>query len=123
MGRPVVHFEIMGHDAERLRSYYAELFGWEFDTSNPMNYGIVSREDNLAADGVGIGGGLGEAPDGYEGHVTFYVGVPDVEATLVKAEGLGGSRMMGPQQVAEGVEIGQFKDPEDRVIGVIKLAS
>jgi hypothetical protein len=25
--QPVVHFEVMGRDGERLRSYYSELFG------------------------------------------------------------------------------------------------
>jgi predicted enzyme related to lactoylglutathione lyase len=33
MGQPVVHFETIGADPERLRDYYGELFGWEFDTS------------------------------------------------------------------------------------------
>ena len=43
-----------------------------------------------------IGGGVGTGPDGYEGHVTFYIAVPDVEAALAKAESLGGTRVMGP---------------------------
>ena len=33
MGQPVVHFEVVGRDPEMLRSYYGDLFGWEFDTS------------------------------------------------------------------------------------------
>ena len=33
MGNPVVHFEITGSDPARLRDYYGELFGWQFDTS------------------------------------------------------------------------------------------
>jgi predicted enzyme related to lactoylglutathione lyase len=119
VGQPVVHFEVIGKDAERLRGYYSELFGWKIDASNPMNYGIVSREGNTDADGVGIGGGVGPGPEGYEGHVTFYVGVPDVEAALVKAESLGGSRMMGPHQVMEGTVIGLFNDPEGHLIGVV----
>ena len=41
MGQPVVHFEILGKDGEALKSYYSQLFGWEIDSSNPMNYGIV----------------------------------------------------------------------------------
>src|SRR5262249_14003382 len=51
MGQPVVHFEIIGKDPARLRSYYGELFEWEFDTSSPVsetvseptNYGFVDR--------------------------------------------------------------------------------
>ena len=120
MGQPVVHFEVIGKDVEKLRSYYSELFGWEFDSDNPMNYGIVQRDANVSDDGVGIGGGVGSAPEGYEGHVTFYIGVPDVEAALAKAESLGGSRMMGPEKVMEEVEIGLFNDPEGHLIGVVK---
>ncbi len=119
MGQPVVHFEIAAKDAEGMRDYYAELFGWEFDADNPMNYGTVQREANLAKDGVGIGGGIGPGPEGYAGHVTFYVEVPDVEAALAKAESLGGSRMMGPDEVMEGLVIGLFNDPEGHTIGVL----
>ncbi len=123
MGQPVVHFEIMGSDGEKLRSYYSELFGWEIDANNPMNYGVVQRDDNLTPDGIGIGGGVGQAPEGYDGHVTFYAGVDDVEAALAKAETLGGTRMMGPETVMEGVVIGLFQDPEGNTVGVVTSGS
>ncbi len=120
MGYPVVHFEITGTDSAALHEYYGELFDWQINADNPMGYGLVSREENQNAEGVGIGGGIAQGPAGYPGHVTFYVAVPDVEASLQKAEQLGGTRMMGPEQVAEGVEIGLFADPQGHVIGVIK---
>jgi uncharacterized protein len=121
MGQPVVHFEVVGKDGEKLQRYYAELFDWKVDSDNPMNYGMVAREDNKAADGnLGIGGGIGQGPEGYEGHVTFYVAVPDVEAALQKAESLGGTRVMGPENIMDMVELGQFKDPEGNVVGVVK---
>lgn len=122
MGQPVVHFEVIGKDGEKLRSYYSELFGWEFgDVIGPTNYATVPREGNTNADGVGIGGGIGTAPEGYGGHVTVYVEVPDVGAALEKAESLGGTRMMGPDKMPEaGIEIGLFTDPEGHVIGLVK---
>jgi predicted enzyme related to lactoylglutathione lyase len=123
MGQPVLHFEVIGKDAKKLQRYYSELFGWEIDSNNPMDYGIVPREGNTNAEGVGIGGGVGAGPEGYSGHVTFYVEVPDVEAALAKAESLGGSRLMGPDKVMEQLEIGQFADPEGHVIGVMKSTS
>jgi uncharacterized protein len=119
MGQPVVHFEVIGKDPEKIQSYYSELFGWEINADNPANYGIVAREGNLNPDGVGIGGGVGGGPEGYDGHATFYVEVPDVEAALAKAESLGGSRMMGPQKVMDTVEIGLFLDPEGHTVGVV----
>jgi uncharacterized protein len=121
MGQPVVHFEVIGRDAEKLKAYYGDLFGWKIDSDNPMSYGIVRREDNPTRDGGGIGGGIGgPGPDDYPGHVTFYVAVPDVEAALAKAESLGGARAMGPETVMEGVEIGLFNDPEGHIVGVVK---
>jgi predicted enzyme related to lactoylglutathione lyase len=122
MGQPVVHFEVIGTDAKKLQGYFSDLFGWEIDASNPMGYGIVQRDGNTNADGVGIGGGIGTGPEGYEGHVTFYVEVPDVEAALAKAESLGGSRVMGPETVMEQIELGLFTDPEGHLIGVVKGA-
>ncbi len=122
MGQPVVHFEVVGKDGTALRDFYGELFDWRIDADNPMQYGIVSREDNLSAEGVGIGGGVSGGPDGYEGHVTFYVGVPDVEAALAEAERLGGSRVMGPEEMTDGPVLGQFRDPEGHTIGLIKGA-
>jgi len=118
MGQPVVHFEVMGKDIEKLSGFYSEMFGWEIDASNPMGYGLVDREANLTAEGVGIGGGVGQAPEGYDGHVTFYVAVPDVGAALDHAERLGGTRMMGPEQVTPDLVIGLFTDHEGRTIGL-----
>ena len=123
MGNPVVHFEVLGQDGEKLKSYYSEMFGWEINSDNPSNYGIVQREANISVDGIGIGGGFGQAPEGYSGHITFYIEVPDVETALAKAESLGGSRMMGPEKVMEGTEIGLFTDPEGHTVGVVHSAS
>jgi uncharacterized protein len=123
MGQPVVHFEVIGKDGDKLQSYYSGLFGWQIDSSNPMGYGVVQREGNTNPDGVGIGGGVGVGPEGYDGHVTFYVEVPDVETALAKAEELGGSRLMGPDEMMEGLVIGLFTDPEGHVVGLVSGGS
>ncbi|HYA44926.1 MAG TPA: VOC family protein [Acidimicrobiales bacterium] len=122
MGQPVVHFEILGEDADKLHRFYSDLFGWKIQ-SMPMDggiYGMVSREDNLNREGVGIGGGIGSAPA--PGHVTFYVEVPDVEESLSRAERMGGRRVMGPMTVPEDTVIGLFQDPEDHLVGLVQSA-
>lgn len=123
MGQPVVHFEVMAKDAAALRAFYGGLFDWSIDADNPMNYGVIAREANTNAEGIGIGGGVGQVPDGVPGHVTFYVEVPDVEVALQQAEQLGGHRIMGPEKVMEGIELGMLNDPEGNLIGIIKGAS
>jgi predicted enzyme related to lactoylglutathione lyase len=120
MGQAVVHFEVVGKDGDKLQKYYADLFGWEINADNPMKYGMVDAKTNKTSDGnTGIGGGVGQGPDGYEGHVTFYVAVPDVEEALQKAESLGGTRIMGPETIMDMVTLGQFKDPEGHMVGVV----
>ena len=125
MGQPVVHFEVVGKDAKKLREFYGDLAGWEFEVfeGGPTEYAVVSREENTNADGVGIGGGVGDGPEGYEGHVTFYIEVPDVGAALDKAESLGGSKRMGPDTPMEGLTIGLFADPEGHTVGLVQSRS
>jgi predicted enzyme related to lactoylglutathione lyase len=126
MGQPVVHFEIIGKDPAKLREYFGELFGWEFDVpspvseavSDPAQYGFVDRM--TTSDGTGIPGGVGGGA-GYEGHAVFYIAVPDVEAALEKAESLGGKRRMGPERAPSGLVVGHFTDPEGNLVGVAGL--
>ena len=118
MGRPVVHFEIVGEDGARLQAYYAALFGWSYEPSGVAGYSLVDHQGPCGGTGPRLGGGIGGIP-GYAGHVTVYVSVPDVEAALAEAERLGGRRVMGPERVAVDVEIGQFTDPEGHLVGVV----
>jgi uncharacterized protein len=111
MANPVTWFEITGKDGKKLQDFYGGVFGWKIDANNPMNYGMVNLGDQ-------VGGGIGPAPEGQPGHAMFYVGVDDVEASLKKAESLGGSRVFGPMEVPEGPTIGHFADPEGNVVGL-----
>ncbi len=120
MGQPVVHFEIIGAGPAKLRDYYGQLFGWEFDTSGPVAPSVSAAGDygfTAARDGGipgGVGGGAGFAP-----RVVFYVGVPDVEAALRQVERLGGIRRMGPERApGRDLVVAQFTDPEGNLVGL-----
>lgn len=135
MAQPVVHFEILGRDGAALQAFYGALFGWTFSGSGQADY-AVTYPGQAAADGgltgisggvagisggvTGISGGVGGVPEEYPGHVTIYVGVPDVETALARAEQLGGKRVMGPHRLPGGKQIGQFADPEGHLIGLLK---
>lgn len=121
MSQPVVHFEIIGSDPERLRTYYSELFGWEFETGDAASEVISQRGNYGFVDGAtmgdGINGGVGGG-EGYESRVLFYVSVSNVEGALRKAESLGGERVMGPAGNPGTLVVGQFTDPEGNLLGV-----
>ena len=112
-----MHFEIMGQDAPKLRNFYADVFGWNVAAPIPDYQVQYSLVDPVPGFQRGISGGIGKAPEGYDGHVTFYVVVDNIESAFAKIEEHGGSRMMGPDKVPNGPVIGLFRDP---VIGLFR---
>jgi len=114
-----MHFEIMGHDTSKLRNFYAGVFGWNVASPTPGSPVEYSLVEPVADFQRGIGGGIGKAPDGYDGHVTFYVVVDDMESAFAKIEEHGGSRLMGPDKVPDGPIIGLFRDPEGHTVGLV----
>jgi predicted enzyme related to lactoylglutathione lyase len=127
MPQPVVHFEVIGKNPDRLRRYYGDLFGWAFDTPSPVakevsdadSYGFLDLV--TADDGTGIRGGIGGG-ESYDSHAVFYVGVENVEAALSRAERLGGNRVMGPATSPNGLVVGHFRDPDGTLIGVAGIS-
>ena len=117
MSNPIVHVEVVGEDAEALQSFYRDAFDWQMLPSGP---GYAMAHPGVEG---GINGGVGAAPEGGQGHVTFYVEVRDLEATLGKIESLGGSRVVGPMDVPDGPRIAMFTDPEGHLVGLIQAGS
>jgi predicted enzyme related to lactoylglutathione lyase len=117
MSNLIVHVEVVGEDAEALQGFYRDAFDWQMVPSGP--------DYAMAHPGVegGINGGVGASPTGDQGHVTFYVEVGDLETTLGKIEGLGGSRVAGPMDVPNGPRIAMFTDPEGHLVGLIEAGS
>ena len=112
MANKVVWFEVLGKDGNKLKAYYAELFGWSFKEAPGMNYGMTDPE------ATGIGGGVGTAP-GPASWTTFYVGVEDVAKALDRAKKLGGTELM-PVTKLPDVTIAVFADPEGHPIGLLQ---
>ena len=118
MGNPVVHFEVMGQDADTLQRFYRDAFGWQIESVMPT-YALV----HPGGEG-GIDGGVGSGMEGDSGHVTFYIEVPDLDQALARIESLGGHRLQGPMNVeGDGPALATFEDPEGHLIGLIKARS
>jgi uncharacterized protein len=112
MGNPVVHFEIMGGDGEKLKGFYSDLFGWNINSDNPQKYGMVET----GGEG-GINGGVGDG-ENFSGS-RVYIQVPDLQAALDKIEAAGGKTVMAPQDLGM-VELALFEDPEGNSVGLVK---
>ena len=111
MSHPVIHAEIRSQDPDATRSFFAELFGWQYSDGAFPGYTFVDP---------GVEGALPTAIGPLQGGadaVLFFVGVDDVEATLARAEQLGGKTIQPAQQVP-GVTFGVFADAQGHVVGV-----
>jgi len=117
---PVVHFEIGCKDLAKTRAFYSDLLGWAYNPDFP-NMAMVNNLGPFAEKKTdGIGGhinSLGHEPHQY---VTVYVAVDDIEATLAKAERLGGKTLITKQEVPGMGWFAWFTDPEGNALGLWK---
>ncbi len=111
----VVHFEILGENAEALQKFYGDIFEWEIDANNPMNYGMVQSSGEGS-----IGGGIGKTEGGSPPHATFYIEVDNIQAHLDKITEMGGKVVMPETEIPNMVTFALFNDIEGNTIGLVK---
>ena len=112
MAQPVVHFDLVGKDGEALRTFYSELFGWNFQMMPGADYGLVGRAPE------GIGGGIGSAPDGST-DVVVYVAVPNMQEYLDKIAANGGTQEGEITEIPGVVTYALFTDPQGNRNGIV----
>ena len=111
MPNPVIHFEIQVKNAETGQEFYRKLFDWDISADNPMNYGVVDTQAG------GINGGV--TADPAAPRVVIYVGVEDLQASLARAESLGGKTVTPPTEIPGVVTFAIMSDPEGNIIGLV----
>jgi len=120
MTRPVVHLEVRGLDAQTLRTFYQDVFGWE--RAEELSIGDYS----VAEIGSGpLTVGIGPVPEWSARSAKFYVQVDDIEDTLQRVEAAGGTAVMprtvGPEFGAKHVLVfTAFLDPAGNEIGLVE---
>lgn len=113
MPNPVVHFEIGCRDREKTSAFYQKLFDWTMEP-NDIATEIVTGPDSPVTGHIVS---LGHEPFNY---TQFYVQVPDLSATLVEAEKMGGKILIPPIPRPTGGRFAWFRDPEGNTIGLIE---
>jgi uncharacterized protein len=111
MAHPVIHAEIRSSDPDATRQFFSDLFAWTYSDGAFPGYSFV----DTGAEGA-LPTAIGPLQDGVE-TALFFVGVEDVEATLARAEQLGG-KILQPAQNVPGVTFGVIADPQGHVVGV-----
>ena len=110
--RPVVHWELVARDPERVADFYRRLCNWDIGAGPIMT----------------IAPGLGGPEPGPAGHiragdepgVNLYVQVRDLRASLAQAAELGGEVLSEPFDLPNTPTLALIKDPEGNQVVLVQ---
>ena len=120
MGNPVVHWELLSKDPEKVASFYEKVFDWKIDHRPELNYRLVDTGSE-----AGIKGGIvkPEREGPWPGNMTVYINVDDLAAYRKRVLDAGGKILIEEQEVPGMGAFSLFSDPDGRMMGLWKQKS
>ncbi len=115
LDKAIVHFEIPANDPEKLRKFYSDCFGWEFQNARipGFEYWLFTTGRNSP------GGGMYKKQDAGE-HPRNYVQVESVDAAIELFQQAGGAIIVPKQEVPGHGFTAIGVDPEDNQLGLFE---
>ena len=107
--------DLQTDDLDRARSFYSELFGWEYNDI-PIGDGAVYSMAQVRGHNVA---GLGvRQSDEIPPHWNCYVTVEDADASAARAAELGANVLAPPFDVFEAGRMAAFADPQGAILSI-----
>jgi predicted enzyme related to lactoylglutathione lyase len=116
MPNPVVRWQIISPEPDQSAGFYQKLFAWKLSQANALGY-----RELLSGNDVGIDGGVWPAPPGVKGFVQLFVEVPDLDACIARATGLGAQILIPNSVLPDGDTMAVLLDPTGLSFGVCQL--
>ena len=124
----IVHFEIPAEDIEKIKKFYASLFGWTMNKyPGQTNYYLVGTvpvdEKTMLPIRPGVNGGLYERKDASAPEFakqTNYISVESVEDYSKKVEALGGKIIVSKMEIPGIGWWALALDPEGNSFGLLE---
>ncbi len=105
-------YELMTNDTDAAKRFYPPITGWGTTAweGSPVEYTMWTHAQ-------GPVGGLADlaqdpASQGIPPHWLAYIGTPNVDATVARAQGLGGTLMVGPMDIPGVGRFAVMTDPQ-----------
>jgi uncharacterized protein len=116
MANPFMHVELQTKDVDKAKKFYQGIFDWRFEDM-PMGNGMSYTGIHV---GEGTGGGMWTNPAAPNGpaHWLAYVNVDNIDATIDKVRGLGGTVVQPKTEVADMGWYSVITDPSGAVLGL-----
>ncbi|PZS23819.1 MAG: hypothetical protein DLM54_00645 [Acidimicrobiales bacterium] len=110
--RPVVHWEIVARDPQRLATFYRRIFNWDIGDGPIMNVAA-----GLGGPEPGPGGHFRQ---GNDGGVNLYIQVRDLGSSVALAAELGGEVIAEPFESPGTATLAVVKDPEGNQVMLVQ---
>jgi hypothetical protein len=114
--------ELQTRDVDGAKRFYSSVFGWDSETQagGPMTYTEWKQDGRsiggmLSMDDIGI-------PASVPPHWLVYLGAADCDASTARATELGGSVLMPPMDIQDGLRFSVVADPQGAVFGLLQMA-
>lgn len=109
--------ELLTNDVPADKAFYGELFGWSLvDSSDDgMDYTMINVADNSVGGIMETPAATAEMQPAWGGYVT----VDDIDATVAKAQKLGGNIILAPKEIENTGRIAVIQDPQGAMLSVI----
>lgn len=104
-------------DPKQAQAFYTQLFGWGIEVfkSGDFDYPMISVDGQSH-------GGFPPVQEGTPPHWVGNVAVEDVDATVEKVKGAGGTLIHGPQEIPDVGRFAVFADPQQAVFVAFQSA-
>jgi hypothetical protein len=110
----IVHVELSAKDRKALSKFYQDVFGWEVEHMDQMNYTTFKAGD-------GVAGGFNPVTDqNPAGTVIVYIATDDVTASLNQVQKAGGTILVPEMEIPNTGKFGLFRDPQGNMMGLFK---
>ncbi len=104
----IVHVELHSREPEKIRDFYAKVFGWKFTEIPAMNYTTFQAPSPPH-------GGLMLPPENMPSGVLNYILSNEIDVTSRRIEEAGGVILVPKSEIPETGWFAIFRDPEGTV--------
>jgi predicted enzyme related to lactoylglutathione lyase len=123
MDHTIIHFEIPAADFDKLKQFYAGLFGWKIEKyPGPMEYWMIQTvpvDENGMPQRPGVNGGMVKKNSPEQKPVN-YISVESIDESVEKVTKLGGKIVSPKQEVPNVGWITTAMDPEGNHIALLQ---
>ncbi|GAB3740298.1 VOC family protein [Microlunatus parietis] len=115
----VAWFEIGSNQPDEVKTFFGELFGWQFKLNTDLPG--VDYHAAITPGAPGPVGGIFDHADRFDDYAIFYVLVEDIAATIEKAKVLGAAVAMEPVTDAAGISFARLRNNTGHHFGIFSM--